>query len=144
MKRLKKIIFATMFMLALAGAGKVLPYSVPTNTICVHAEEEAAETDITSEAKKLLLPLLKDFLSIIGLIAAGIGILMAGYGIIQLLLSLSDNNGASKKEAFQFLIVGVVLIFAEVLILSMDLTKYFGGEESSGTNSSGTEAQLKE
>ena len=113
---------------ALSNYGSVI-------TVSAADDDNNQNHDVTKEARTKMKGLINDIVDIIGFVALGIGAIMAGYGIIQLIMAMTDNNGESKKQAAQFLVIGVVLIFAKYMLTSMDLGQYFSEstEESGGT-----------
>lgn len=89
----------------------------------------AENGSVTQEAAEAMAPLIDDILDIIAFILKVVGIICGGFGIGNLLLSMTENgSGENRKAAAIFLVVGIILIFSKPLMKSLHLSSYLSDD----------------
>lgn len=69
---------------------------------------------------------LQQFINLFGIVFQAVGVILAIYGFIQLVLSIRNDDPDSKSRAGTQLVVGAVLFAAPKIIASLDLIEKIG------------------
>lgn len=104
--------------------------------------DKGEKGSVTQDAAEAMAPLFDDFVDVIALFGVGIGLCLAAFGLINLLMSMTETgSGENRKSAAVLLVVGFILIFCKPILHSLNLSSYLSG---GGSSTKQTQTQVDE
>ena len=102
-------------------ADKVKEYKARIYLAMATASVSAVPAFATGTADQKMAQITKSMLSVIYLMAKYIGILLAAWGVIQLILAFKNEDADSKSRAMMLIVCAIALISAEFIIGALNL-----------------------